>query len=52
MMLLLKAVGVSNFVNRIVVLVFVMIFNYVVSKFWIFKKPGNGAGGEPEPKAQ
>ncbi len=52
MMLLLKAVGVSNFVNRIVVLVFVMIFNYVVSKFWIFKKPGNGAGGAPEPKAQ
>ncbi|MEG0740719.1 MAG: GtrA family protein [Clostridia bacterium] len=38
LMLLLKAVGVSNFVNRIIVLVFVMIFNYVVSKFWIFKK--------------
>jgi len=29
---------VSNFVNRIIVLVFVMVFNYVISKFWIFKK--------------
>ena len=37
MMLLLKMIGVSNFVNRIVVLVFVMVFNYVISKFWIFK---------------
>lgn len=38
LMLLLKWIGVSNFVNRIVVLVFVMVFNYVISKFWIFKK--------------
>ena len=38
LMLLLKAVGVSNILNRVVVLVFVMVFNYVVSKFWIFKK--------------
>ena len=38
LMLLLKLVGVSNIVNRVIVLVFVMIFNYVVSKFWIFKK--------------
>lgn len=38
LMLLLKVIGVSNFVNRIVVLVFVMVFNYVISKFWIFKK--------------
>jgi len=38
LMLLLKTIGVSNFVNRIVVLLFVMVFNYVVSKFWIFKK--------------
>ncbi len=38
MMLLMSALGVSNIVNRIVVLVFVMVFNYVVSKFWIFKK--------------
>jgi len=38
LMLLLKAVGVSNFINRIVVLLFVMVFNYVISKFWIFKK--------------
>lgn len=42
LMLLLKAMGVSNFVNRIVVLVFVMVFNYVISKLWIFKKPENG----------
>lgn len=38
LMLLLKLVGVSNIVNRVIVLVFVMVFNYVVSKFWIFKK--------------
>ena len=38
LMLLLKWIGVSNFVNRIVVLVFVMVFNYVISKFWIFKE--------------
>ncbi len=38
MMLLLKAMGVSNIVNRIIVLIFVMVFNYVASKFWIFKK--------------
>ena len=35
---MLKLVGVSNIVNRVIVLVFVMVFNYVVSKFWIFKK--------------
>ena len=38
LMLLLKWIGVSNFVNRIIVLVFVMVFNYVISKFWIFKE--------------
>jgi len=38
LMLLLKTIGVSNIINRIVVLLFVMVFNYVVSKFWIFKK--------------
>lgn len=38
LMLLLKAIGVSNVVNRIVVLVFVMVFNYVASKFWVFKQ--------------
>lgn len=38
LMLLLKWIGISNFINRIVVLVFVMVFNYVISKFWIFKK--------------
>ena len=38
LMLLLKAIGVTNVVNRIVVLLFVMVFNYVVSKFWIFRQ--------------
>ena len=38
LMLLLSFIGVTNFVNRIIVLVFVMVFNYVISKFWIFKK--------------
>ena len=37
-MLLIKWMGVSNIVNRIIVLIFVMVFNYVISKFWIFKK--------------
>ena len=37
MMLGLKAIGVSNIVNRVIVLIFVMVFNYVASKFWIFK---------------
>lgn len=36
MALLLKWMGISNIVNRIIVLIFVMIFNYVVSKFWVF----------------
>ena len=35
---LLELIGVSNVVNRIIVLVVVMIFNYVVSKFWVFKE--------------
>ena len=38
LMLGLKWIGVSNFINRIVVLLFVMVFNYVISKFLIFKK--------------
>lgn len=31
-------VGVSNYINRPLVLVLVILFNYIVSKFWIFKK--------------
>lgn len=38
LMLLLKWIGITNIANRIIVLVFVMVFNYIVSKFWIFKK--------------
>ena len=40
---LLKLIGVSNVVNRIIVLVVVMIFNYVVSKFWVFKEKKEAA---------
>lgn len=42
LMHLLKLIGVTNVVNRVVVLVFVMVFNYVASKFWVFKKPTDG----------
>lgn len=38
LMELLKLWGVSNIVNRLITTVLVMIFNYVVSKFWVFKK--------------
>ena len=34
---LLNVIGVQNLLGRIIVLIFVMIFNYVASKFWIFK---------------
>lgn len=41
LMHLLKLMGVTNVVNRVLVLVFVMVFNYVASKFWVFKTPEN-----------
>ncbi|HNW87501.1 MAG TPA: GtrA family protein [Candidatus Limiplasma sp.] len=34
---LIKLMGVSNTWNRLIVLVLVTVFNYVASKFWIFK---------------
>ena len=34
---LLKLMGISNTWNRLIVLVLVTIFNYVASKFWVFK---------------
>lgn len=37
---LLLALGASNTLSKLIVLVFVTVFNYVVSKFWIFKKKG------------
>lgn len=40
---LLKAMGVTNVWNRLIVLVLVTVFNYVASKFWIFKKLENKA---------
>ena len=35
---LLAFLGVGNMMNMIIILVFVAVFNYVVSKFWIFSK--------------
>lgn len=35
---LLSTMGVANLVGRLIVLILVMIFNYVASKFWVFKK--------------
>ncbi len=37
---LFKLMGVTNLINSLIVLVFVTVFNYVASKFWVFKKPG------------
>ena len=34
---LIKLLGINNTWNRLIVLVLVTIFNYVASKFWIFK---------------
>jgi len=34
---LLNLSGISNVINRLLVLVLVTVFNYVASKFWIFK---------------
>jgi putative flippase GtrA len=35
---ILNVLGVQNLIGRVIVLVLVMIFNYIASKFWIFKK--------------
>lgn len=35
---LLSAVGLANLYGRLIVLILVMIFNYVASKFWVFKE--------------
>lgn len=34
---LLNVLGIQNLIGRIIVLIFVMVFNYVASKFWVFK---------------
>lgn len=44
MWLLIGPVGLSNLWSKLIVLVLVTVFNYVVSKFWIFAK-------KPEPTA-
>lgn len=49
---LLKVMGITNTVNRLIVLVLVTVFNYVASKFWIFRaKEGSPAqkADTPEP---
>lgn len=35
---LLKYIGITNTFNRLIILVLVTVFNYVASKFWVFKK--------------
>jgi putative flippase GtrA len=35
---LLNVLGIPNLVGRLLVLILVMIFNYIASKFWIFKE--------------
>lgn len=37
---LITLVGISNVWNRLIVLVLVTVFNYVASKFWVFKDVG------------
>ncbi|MCE5343315.1 MAG: GtrA family protein [Eubacteriales bacterium] len=47
---LIKLAGISNTVNALIVMVLVTVFNYVVSKFWIFK-PKPDAGDAPSSDA-
>jgi len=35
---LLSVLGMPNIIARVLVLVLVIVFNYIASKFWIFKK--------------
>jgi putative flippase GtrA len=48
---LLKGIGIPNTWNRLIVLVLVMVFNYVASKFWIFKGKTPAADREAPPQA-
>jgi putative flippase GtrA len=47
---LLKVMGIQNTVNRLIVLVLVTVFNYVASKFWIFKAKAPAADQEAPPQ--
>ena len=38
LMELLKALGMKNILNRLITTVLVMVFNYIVSKFFVFKE--------------
>lgn len=44
---LLKLAGLTNFWNRLAILVLVMVFNYVASKFWVFKPHADAPAQEP-----
>jgi len=46
---LINLMGVSNDINRLVVLVLVTVFNYVASKFWIFKSKTAPAQADSAP---
>ncbi len=47
---LLTTTGMLNTINRLIVLVFVMVFNYVASKFWIFKPKTDGKDAQTPPE--
>lgn len=50
---LLAVLGVGNMANKLVILVLVTVFNYVVSKFWVFsKKPRSPQAPEADPAAK
>lgn len=46
---LLKLTGLTNFWNRLCILVLVMVFNYVASKFWVFKPRADAPVQEETP---
>ncbi|MEA5145669.1 MAG: GtrA family protein [Candidatus Limiplasma sp.] len=48
---LLSLAGMSNVFNRLLVLVLVTVFNYVASKFWIFKPKADAAERAPADQA-
>ncbi len=47
---LLLTLGVGNTLSKLIVLVLVTVFNYVVSKFWIFAKGKQGPPAEEGPQ--
>lgn len=45
---LLALAGMSNILNRLMIQVLVIVFNYVVSKFWVFRKTAGSVREQPE----